>query len=92
MKTTDTSEKGLEAIIVASLVNEAGYELGDPKDYDREHAIDLTKLLQFLKATQPELVESFGVDSMITRNVLSFYIVYRVKLQSVAWLMFCAVV
>jgi len=62
MKMTDTSEKGLEAIIVASLVNEAGYELGDPKDYDQDHAIDLTKLLQFIKATQPELVESYELE------------------------------
>ncbi len=40
MKPTDTSEKGLESIIVASFVNDAGYQQGDPKDYDREHAVD----------------------------------------------------
>jgi len=38
MKPTDTSEKGLESIIVASLVEEAGYVQGDPQDYDRDHA------------------------------------------------------
>ena len=54
MKPTDTSEKGLESIIVASLVEDAGYVQGDPQDYDREHAIDLAKLLQFLAATQPD--------------------------------------
>jgi len=38
---TDTTEKGLESLIVDSLVNEAGYVQGDPKDYDRPHAVDL---------------------------------------------------
>ncbi|WP_429886125.1 type I restriction endonuclease subunit R [Geoalkalibacter halelectricus] len=62
MKPTDTSEKGLESIIVTSLVEEAGYVQGDPQDYDREHAVDLAKLLQFLAATQPEVYESLGID------------------------------
>ena len=61
MKQTDTSEKGLESLIVASLVNEAGYVQGDRADYDREHAVDLAKLLQFLAATQPDTVESLGI-------------------------------
>ena len=37
---TDVSEKGLEKLIVASLVNEAKYVTGDPRDYDRDHAVD----------------------------------------------------
>lgn len=61
MKPTDTSEKGLEAIIVASLVEKAGYVQGDSKDYDREHAVDLAKLLQFLSATQPDTLETLGI-------------------------------
>ena len=62
MKPTDTSEKGLESIIVASLVENAGYVQGDPQDYDREHAVDLAKLLQFLAATQPNTCEVLGID------------------------------
>ena len=62
MKPTDTSEKGLESIIVASLVEEAGYVQGDPQDYDREHAVDRAKLLQFLSATQPDTYEALGID------------------------------
>lgn len=62
MKPTDTSEKGLESIIVASLVEEAGYVQGDPQDFDREHAVDLAKLLQFLAATQPDTYEALGID------------------------------
>ena len=63
MKPTDTSEKGLESLIVASLVNEAGYIQGDAADYDREHAVDLAKLLQFLATTQPDTVESLRIDA-----------------------------
>ena len=83
MPTTDTSEAGLEALIVRHLVGSApgvptpggatgearsayagaGYVEGDPKDYDRDHAIDLAKLLDFLRATQPEVVEQFGLEN-----------------------------
>jgi len=52
MPTTDTSEKGLEALIVESLVHEAGYQPGQSDDYDRDHAVDLAKLSAFLDATQ----------------------------------------
>ena len=54
MPTTDTSEKGLETLIVESLVNEAGYQQGRSEDYDRDHAVDLAKLTAFLEATQPK--------------------------------------
>ena len=62
MKTSDTSEQSPEAIIVASLVEEAGYARGDPRDYDREHAVDRAKLRQFLAATQPDTCETLGLD------------------------------
>lgn len=58
---TDTTEKGLESLIVHSLVNEAGYVQGDSKDYDREHAVDPAKLFHFLSATQPETFEALGI-------------------------------
>jgi len=77
--TTDTSEHGLESLIVASLTGRptrdhsgeweihdktapyggAGYVEGDPRDYDRDYAIDLAKLLEFLQKTQPAIVEQF---------------------------------
>ncbi len=62
---TDMSEKGLETLIVHSLINEAGYVQGDSKDYDREHAIDLAKLMEFVKVTQPKAFEvlSLGEDT-----------------------------
>lgn len=62
---TDTSEQGLESLIVAALVGPApepsgaahdaarsygaGYVLGQSQDYDADHALDLAKLWAFLK-------------------------------------------
>src|SRR3972149_9142436 len=75
MATSDTSEKGLESLIVRALTGfpprdftrpesreespygGTGYVAGDPLDYDRDYAVDFTKLLSFLKATQPKVVE-----------------------------------
>ena len=59
---TDTSEKGLETLIVESLVNEAGYQQGESSDYDRDHAVDLTKLLAFLKTTQPKAAHALELS------------------------------
>jgi type I restriction enzyme R subunit len=62
MPTTDTSENGLESLIVESLVQESGYALGRSEDYDRDHAVDHVQFLAFLKATQPKVVESLGLE------------------------------
>jgi type I restriction enzyme R subunit len=80
MPPSDTSEKGLESLIVMALTgirrdgeptgdsaeppvsySGAGYIAGDPKDYDREHAVDLVKLLAFLQATQPKTFKQLGI-------------------------------
>lgn len=65
MKFTDTSEAGFETTIVKSLVEDAGYQAGNPQDYDRSHAVDRAKLIAFIQATQPETAErlSLGADS-----------------------------
>ncbi len=73
---TDTSERGLESLIVDALVgrragdgapdgvrdggaayDSAGYVQGDATDYDRAHALDLDKLLAFLRLTQPRVYD-----------------------------------
>jgi type I restriction enzyme, R subunit len=61
MPTTDISEKGLETLIVESLVNKAGYEQGRSEDYDRDHAVDLAKLTAFLEATQPKAAAALAL-------------------------------
>jgi type I restriction enzyme R subunit len=61
MLTTDTSEKGLETLIIESLVSEAGYVQGSSEDYDREHVVDLPKLREFIEKTQPETAEALAL-------------------------------
>ena len=93
MTETDTSEKGLESLIVAAMVgcggatgetagrvSEAGvpydgtgWLLGDAKEYDRECAVDLVQLREFLMATQPRVAEALdlGHDSPTRRKFLA---------------------
>lgn len=81
MTTTDTSEKGLETLIMRAMTGASGLPTGDPTvhdggvgyggtgwlvgnahDYDRDYAIDLAQLRQFLVATQSTLVEPLDLD------------------------------
>lgn len=62
MSVTDTSEKGLEALIVRELVA-SGYVQGHAADYNRDLALDVTQLLTFLRATQPKVVETLNLDA-----------------------------
>ena len=77
---TDTSEKGLEALICTALTGHpcdppragavqerpaaysAGWTCGNPRDYDREHCVDLAQLSAFLRATQPSAAELLDLD------------------------------
>jgi len=63
MMTSDISEKGLESIIVNSLITEAGYQQGAGIDYDRDHAVDIVKLSTFIKETQPHAFEALSFES-----------------------------
>lgn len=58
---TNTKESGLETLIVDYLVNNNGYELGTNEDYNKDYAVDETRLIRFLKETQPEEVERIGI-------------------------------
>ena len=55
--TTDTSEKGLESLIVAGMLAN-GWTAGDAKQYDRSNCVDLTQLRHFIEATQPHIAEA----------------------------------
>lgn len=84
MTTTDTSEKGLETLIMRSMTGVDGLSVngtvqetpeeiaackaaghgwiaGDPRDYDRGHAIDTEQLWQFLQETQPDELKKLAV-------------------------------
>jgi len=62
MKFSDTSEAGLETTIVKSLIEEAGYQAGNPQDYDRTHAVDLAKLTAFIQGTQPQVAQRLSLE------------------------------
>lgn len=59
---TNTKENGLETLIVKYLVEQNGYEEGSNADYDQEYAFDETRLLRFLRDTQPTELAKLGVD------------------------------
>lgn len=61
MPFTNTRENGLEALIVKWLVEHNGYEEGNNADYNKEYAIDETRLFRFLQNTQPDQMDKLGV-------------------------------
>lgn len=58
---TNTQENGIEALIVKWLVEDNGYEEGSNADYNKEYAIDETRLFRFLADTQPDAMDKLGV-------------------------------
>lgn len=68
MNFTDTKEKGFETLIVDWLVQHNGYEEGSNDDYDKEYAVDETRLLRFLRDTQPTEVAKLGIDLSETKK------------------------
>ena len=86
---TDITERGLEDLIVAAmtasteraegvasahgLYGSGGWMLGDWRDYEREYAVDLRQLTEFLQASQPDVAEAaqLGVDGPARRKFLA---------------------
>lgn len=71
---TDTSEKGLEALITAAMTGTssvaegeragaAPWLQGDPQDYDRAWTVDLVQLRAFIDTTQPTLVSALDMEN-----------------------------
>lgn len=60
-KFTDTRESGFETLIVKWLVEHNGYEEGNNADYNKDYAIDETRLFRFLNESQYEQMEKLGV-------------------------------
>ena len=61
MAFTNTKESGLESLIVKWLVEQNGYEEGTNADYNKEYAVDETRLFRFLQDTQPKEMDKLGV-------------------------------
>lgn len=68
MPTTDTSEKGLESLIVAPLVQESKYIPGDPKNYNREFGVDSKLLFAFIETTQPKVYSQLDLDTHVSKR------------------------
>lgn len=62
MAFTDKTEKGFETLIVNWLVDQNGYQQGTNEDYNKEYAIDETRLFRFLNNTQPKEMDKLGVN------------------------------
>ena len=58
--TADTTERGLEALIVDAM-KDRGWTAGQPRDYDRDYCVDITQLREFLSQTQPDLPGEFDL-------------------------------
>jgi type I restriction enzyme R subunit len=69
---TDTSEAGLESLIVRDMLDR-GWLPGDSQDYDRGFCVDLAHLQAFVLATQPKLAEALDLanDSPTRRQFLA---------------------
>ena len=65
---SNTKESGFETLIVDWLVQHNGYEEGANSDYDKEYAVDETRLLRFLRDTQPTEVAKLGIDASETKK------------------------
>ena len=59
---TNTKEDGFETLIVKYLTEVNGYEEGKNSDYNKDYAVDETRLFKFLEATQPEKLEKLGLE------------------------------
>ena len=59
---TDTTEKGLEALITNYLTNN-GWLPSESQDYLPDHCVDLSHLSAFLTATQPETADALDLDA-----------------------------
>ncbi|MDD3393484.1 MAG: type I restriction endonuclease [Anaerotignum sp.] len=58
---SNTKEIGFETLIIDYLVNVNGYEQGQNSDYNKDYAIDETRLIRFLEETQPKAMEELGL-------------------------------
>jgi type I restriction enzyme R subunit len=69
---TDTSEAGLESLIVRDM-QDCGWLPGNSQDYDRGYCVDVAHLQAFVQATQPKLAEAFDLanDSPSRRQFLA---------------------
>lgn len=59
---TDTTERGLENIIERDMLA-LGWKKGKPSDYNRDFAVDLAQLKNFIEDTQKDLIDAFDINN-----------------------------
>lgn len=59
---TNTKEDGFETLIVKYLTEVSGYEEGKNSDFNKDYAVDETRLFKFLEETQPDKLEKLGLE------------------------------
>lgn len=65
----NVKENGFETLIVNWLTHQNGYEQGTNADYNREFAVDETRLFRFLQDTQPQAVKELHIfDSALEKQ------------------------
>jgi len=70
MMAINTREEGFETLIVKHLTDVNGYEEGKNNDYNKDYAVDETRLFRFLESTQKEKLEKLGLD--VEANKIKF--------------------
>lgn len=77
----NVKENGFETLIVNWLTQQNGYEQGTNADYNREFAVDETRLFRFLQNTQPRAVKELHIlDSPLEKQ--KFFQQLNKKLKS----------
>lgn len=77
----NVKENGFETLIVNWLTQQNGYEQGTNDDYNREFAVDETRLFRFLQNTQPQAVKELHIlDSPLEKQ--KFFQQLNKKLKS----------
>ena len=66
---TNTRESGLETLIVKWLVEQNGYEQGETADYNREYAVDESRLFRFLDETQTDQMAKLGIKNSDVKRI-----------------------
>lgn len=60
---TNVKENGFESSIVSWLVQHNGYEQGSNADYNKEIAMDETRLFRFLNTTQADKMKQLRLEN-----------------------------
>ena len=89
MNENDLKERNFEADIEQWLITNGGYSKGSQKSYDKERAIDMTTLMEFLALTQPKqwdrYVRKYGdkaesrLYQVFQENVVRYGLIYVLR-------------